>query len=131
MEKTKLEKYKKILLQKRKELVEHMEVIKDSDMQQTTKESSGDHSSYAFHMADQGTDNMEREKSFFYAQRDGRLIYHIDKALERIEEGTYGRCHSCNEYISDARLEAVPHARMCIACKSAEEQKKAANGRGG
>lgn len=131
MEKTKLEKYRKILLQKRKELVDHMETIKDSDMQHTTKDASGDHSSYAFHMADQGTDNMEREKSFFYAQRDGRLIYHIDMALERIEDGSYGRCHSCNEYISDARLEAVPHARMCIACKSAEEQRKAANGRGG
>lgn len=131
MEKAKLEKYRKILLQKRKELVEHMDSIKDSDMQHTTKDASGDHSSYSFHMADQGTDNMEREKSFFYAQRDGRLIYHIDKALERIEDGSYGRCHSCNEYISDARLEAVPHARMCIACKSAEEKHKPANGRGG
>lgn len=122
MDKVKIEKYKKILLEKRKEMVEHMESIKESDMNKTTKEASGDHSSYSFHMADQGTDNMEREKSFFYAQRDGRLIYHIDKALDRIADGSYGKCHVCGEYVSDARLEAVPHARMCIACKSQEEK---------
>jgi len=122
MDKVKLEKYKKILLKKRQEMVDHMESIKVNDMNTTTKEASGDHSSYSFHMADQGTDNMEREKSFFYAQRDGRLIYHIDKALDRITDGSYGKCHDCGEYVSDARLEAVPHARMCIACKSAEEK---------
>lgn len=123
MNKTELEKYKKLLLKKRKELVEEMEYIKTSDMDVTTKEATGDHSSYSFHMADQGTDNMEREKSFFYAQRDGRLLYHIDMALERIKEGTYGRCESCDKYIKKSRLEAVPHARFCFECKSKEDPK--------
>ena len=114
--------FKKLLINKRKELMEQMDFIKEAEMENTVKEASGDHSSYAFHMADQGTDTMEREKNFYYAQRDGRLLYHIDQTLERIEKGTFGLCQSCNNPIDRKRLTAVPHARLCIACKSKEER---------
>lgn len=114
--------FKKLLLNKRKELMEQMDFIKEAEMENTVKEASGDHSSYAFHMADQGTDTMEREKNFYYAQRDGRLLYHIDRTLERIEKGTFGLCQSCNNPIDRKRLMAVPHARLCIQCKSKEER---------
>ncbi len=122
MNKKDLEFFKGLLLKKRAELVEEIESIKSTDMNTTTKEASGDHSSYAYHMADQGTDNMQREKSFLYAQRNGRLIYHIDMALERIEDGTFGLCQSCGKQITRERLEAVPHARLCIECKNGEEK---------
>jgi DnaK suppressor protein len=127
MNKKEITRYKKLLLKKRKELMSQMEFIKEVEMESTTKEAAGDHSSYAFHMADQGTDTMEKEKNFFYAQRDGRLLYHIDKALERIENGTFGACDSCGEPIAKERLEAVPHARLCIACKSSEEKMEKAS----
>jgi len=122
MNKKELQHFKDLLLKKRQELMDQMELIKEKEMTSTLKEATGDHSSYAFHMADQGTDCMEREKNFFYAQRDGRLLYHVDMALERIEKGNFGRCDSCGEYISFERLEAVPHARLCIQCKSSEEK---------
>lgn len=116
------EQFKKLLLKKRKELLEQVELVKNTEKEGTLKEATGDHSSYAFHMADQGTDTMEREKSLFYAQRDGRLLYHIDQALERIDSGTFGLCHMCKNSIDKERLKAVPHARLCIACKSKEEK---------
>jgi len=122
MKEKELEHYKNLLLGKRQEMMKHMDAIKEIEMETTLKESTGDHSAYAFHMADQGTDSMEREKNFFYAQRDGRLLYHIDRALERIENGTFGKCRSCNGPIGEARLEAVPHATLCIQCKSKEEK---------
>jgi len=75
-------------------------------------------------MADQGTDSMEREKAFLMASKSGRLLYHIDEALRRIKDGNFGKCQECGEDISTARLEAVPHARLCIACKEKEEQAK-------
>ena len=55
------------------------------------------------------------------------LGFHIGdkKALDRMRKGTYGQCHQCDKMISKPRLEAVPHARLCIECKSAEEEKKA------
>jgi DnaK suppressor protein len=124
MNKKDLAHFTKLLLSKRKELMKQMELIKESEMETTIKEATGDHSSYAFHMADQGTDTMEREKSFFYAQRDGRLLYHIDQALERVEDGSFGLCHTCSNPIHRDRLDAVPHARLCIECKSSEEKKR-------
>jgi len=91
----------------------------------TIRESTGDISSYSYHMADQGTDAMERELGFMFASKSGRLVYHIDQALQRIETGEFGKCVKCGKSISAARLKAVPHARMCIECKSAEEEIKA------
>lgn len=122
MNKKDREHFKKLLLKKRKELMEQMELIKNTEKEATLKEATGDHSSYSYHMADQGTDTMEREKNLFYAQRDGRLLYHIEQALDRIEEGTFGLCHSCKNPINRERLTAVPHARLCIECKSKEEK---------
>ncbi|MEA2030283.1 MAG: TraR/DksA C4-type zinc finger protein [candidate division Zixibacteria bacterium] len=118
------EKYKKLLLAKRKALLEDIDYQMDSQVSTTIRESTGDISSYSYHMADQGTDAMEREKGFMFASRSGRLIYHIDEALRRIEDGTYGKCLICGKQISKDRLDAVPHARMCIKCKSTEEGSK-------
>jgi len=127
MKKKELEKYEKLLLAKRAKLVEEMGLLKKS-AESTVRDSSGDLSSYSYHMADQGTDAMEREKAFLFASKDGRLLYHIDEALRRIKDKTYGKCHECEKPISAARLEAVPHARLCIECKEKEELQKAGRG---
>ncbi len=120
MKKADLKKYEELLLEKKKALLEEMGVIGT-----TIKDASGDLSSYSYHMADQGTDTMDREMAFMFASKSGRLVYHIDEALRRIQEGTYGKCQSCGKQISQARLEAVPHARLCIECKAKEEENKA------
>ena len=123
MKKSELEKYEKLLLKKREELTEQLKMRKDL-AGSTSKDASGDLSSYSYHMADQGTDTMEREKAFLISSKSGRLLYHIDEALRRIRNGTYGICESCGKPIQKARLEAVPHARLCIECKSKEEESK-------
>lgn len=122
MRKRDLERYEKLLLKKRAELVEEMGLIKESSMKSTTRESSGDLSSFSYHMADQGTDAEEREKAFLLASQSGRVILQINDALRRIKDKTYGVCEVCGEPINPKRLEIVPHARMCIACKEKEEQ---------
>lgn len=124
MKKEKLKHFKKLLVEKRSELMDQLVIIKETSFKNTMKDSSGDNSSYSFHMADQGTDSQEREKAFMFAHREGRLIYHIDEALERIEKGIYGLCHECGKEINPERLEAVPHSRLCIKCKSNEETQK-------
>jgi RNA polymerase-binding protein DksA len=116
--------FKQLLLEKRLELLKELGHLKDSGNSDTLKDASGDNSSYSFHMADQGTDNMEREKAYYFATREGRLLYHIDQALERVHAGTYGFCHECGKPIARERLEAVPHARLCITCKANEEKSK-------
>ena len=124
MKQADLKKYKDLLLAKKKELLEEMGLISNQHIGTTMKDAAGDLSSYSYHMADQGTDTMDREMAYMLASKSGRLIYHIDEALRRIEDGTFGNCHSCGKQISTARLEAVPHARLCIECKAKEEDKK-------
>ena len=124
MKKKDLEKYEKLLLEKRSQLLVEFTHLKKGSMDNTIKENSGDLSAYTYHMADLGTDSMEREKTFLFASKQGRLLYHIDEALRRIRSNNYGNCVECGQPISAERLTAVPHARMCIKCKEAEEQKK-------
>ena len=124
MRKTELKRFEKRLLAKKKELLKEMGVLMESHISSTIKDSTGDLSSYSYHMADQGTDAMERELAFMFASKSGRLIYHIEEALRRVKDGTYGKCFSCGKQINKARLDAVPHARLCIECKSSEEEKR-------
>ena len=95
----------------------------DESFSSTTQESDGDLSAYSFHMADQGTDAMEREKAFLFASKEGRLLYHIDEALRRLYRtpAEYGVCEECRDKIALERLDALPHARLCISCKEKEE----------
>lgn len=122
MKKKDLEKYEKLLLTKRAEILGELGLLKKNVLDTTIKDSSGDLSGYSYHMADQGTDAEEREKAFLLASKSGRLLYHIDEALRRIKDKTFGKCQECGEEISAARLEAVPHARLCINCKEKEEK---------
>ncbi len=98
----------------------------DETFGSTPQGADGDLSSYSFHMADQGTDAMEREKAFLFASQEGRFLWHIDEALRRLYKSpeTFGKCHQCGEDIAFERLEALPHARYCIACKQREEDAK-------
>jgi len=123
LRKRELEKYRQLLLAKRSAILEELG-LKKSSLGSTVKEASGDLSTYSYHMADQGTDSMEREKSFYFASKTGRFLYHIDEALRRIKDKTYGMCQQCGKQINPERLEAVPHARFCISCKEEEEQRE-------
>lgn len=60
--------------------------------------------------------------------REGKLIQKIEKALDRIEEGSYGICETCGEDISVKRLEARPVTEYCIQCKTAAETAEKLNG---
>lgn len=122
MEEKDLKYFKDLLMHKRREMTDHMDAITDTEREATMKDASGELSAYSFHMADQGTDTMEHEKNFFYAERDGKLLGHIERALDRIESGEFGACRGCGGDIGFARLEAVPHATLCISCKSNQEK---------
>lgn len=123
MTKKELEHFKQIILEKRKEVIKNLEYLRSTILDSTTREATGDHSAYSFHMADQGTDNMEREKAFLFAARDEKYLKQLDMALERIENGTYGICRVCQKEIDHKRLEAVPTTTICFDCKVAESGK--------
>jgi RNA polymerase-binding transcription factor len=122
MSKKDLEFFKDLLLNKRKKVVKNLEYLRSTVLDSTTKEASGDHSSYSFHMADQGTDAMEREKAFLFASRDEKYLKQIDEALERIENSTYGICRITGKLIPKERLMAVPTTTISVEAKNAEKK---------
>lgn len=111
-----LEYFKKIILEKKKEILEELSTLRDSMMDSTTGEYASENSTYSTHM-EQGTDAMEREKTFLFASREGKFLNHLEDALVRIAKGEYGQCTECGKLIEKERLEAVPHARQCLKCK--------------
>jgi DnaK suppressor protein len=74
---------------------------------------------YSQHQADQGTDDFDRTISLEVTTREYGLLKQIDRALQKIEEGTYGKCDITGQEIPLARLEAVPYATMTV---KAQEQ---------
>jgi len=125
MTKKMLAHFEKRLIEERKRVLKELGQYSET-FNATPQSEDGDLSSYSFHMADQGTDAMEREKAFLFASQEGRFLWHIDEALRRLYRSpdTFGRCHNCGEYIDFDRLDALPHARLCIACKQREENGK-------
>jgi DnaK suppressor protein len=110
------------LLAERQRLTKELGYLEQNVLKQNQRDSSGDLSGYSFHMADVGTDAMEREKAFLFASAEGRAIYDVDEALRRLYNGVYGTCESCGQPIARERLEVVPHARLCVRCKEREEK---------
>jgi DnaK suppressor protein len=73
--------------------------------------------------ADAGTKTFEREHemSLVYNARD--MVIQTERALERIDNKTYGRCEECENSIGKARLQVFPRATLCMSCKQKEERR--------
>ena len=125
MKKDQIKHLEKRLIDERARVMKELGYYDDAFIS-TLQNSDGDLSSYSFHMADQGTDTMEREKQFLFASQEGRYLWHVNQALQRLYAApeTFGRCHTCGKDISFDRLDALPHARLCIGCKEKEEDEK-------
>ena len=108
------ERFKQMLLEKRKEIVGNVNEMEDEALKKSRLDASGDLSSMPIHMADIGTDNYEQEFALGLMDSERKLLKEIDDTLQRIEQGTYGICEATNKPITKARLEAQPWARYCV-----------------
>lgn len=77
---------------------------------------------YSQHSADEGTDDFVKNVSLEVTNKEMKLLRQIDRALEKIEEGTYGVCDVSQEEIPIKRLEAIPYATMTV--KAQEKMEK-------
>ncbi|MBT8380150.1 MAG: conjugal transfer protein TraR [Ignavibacteria bacterium] len=128
-----LDHFKSIILEKRDEIIEQLQNLREQMLDPTTGEYINENSPYSLHMAEQGTDAMEREKTFLYAQRENKFLGYLEDALKRIEAGTYGICIECIDepqnlcetcpLIPKERLQAVPHSQHCLPIKQRQEKK--------
>ena len=117
-----LARYKKALLEKYNLLTGSKSALEEQALKKSRQESSGDLSNMPIHMADIGSDNYEQEFNLGLIESEDQVLHEIEDALHRIEEGTFGNCEECGKPIRKVRLNAVPHARYCIACQREQEE---------
>jgi len=96
--------------------------LTDEALRKTGGEASGSLSNMPIHMADLGTDNFEQEFTLGLIQNEELVLEEIAGALERLNQGTFGRCEECQGEIPKVRLNALPYTRYCVECARRLEQ---------
>ena len=96
--------------------------LADEGLRRTAEGGGGNLSNMPIHMADLGTDNFEQEFTLSLLQNEEQVLGEISAALDRIKQGSFGRCEECEGEIPRQRLEAVPYARYCVECARKAEQ---------
>ncbi len=110
-----LQYFKNLILERRHAAVEDIDRMRNQ--LEDAREQAENDTAYSFHMADAGTDAMEREKLYLMIARQQRYVGYLDRALERVANRTYGVCKVTGNMISRERLEAVPHTEISIEAK--------------
>lgn len=123
-----LKHFRNLILEEQKSILESARANMEALVDKESGEYKGDNLTYASHMAEQGTDEMEREKNYMFVQRDEKYLGYLQDALIRIDQGTYGICIDCRDepknfcktcpLIPKERLEVVPITTHCIECKN-------------
>ncbi len=114
MNKAKLKKYKQLLEEKRNEIIERARQTLDQDMTLDADDLPDE--------MDLASSEYLQSFTFRLRGREKTFLEKIQKALERIENGTFGDCEECSEPISEKRLDARPETTLCIRCKEDQER---------
>ena len=122
LSKEQLKQFRQLLITERAKFANEIRSIAQ-DAAKSPREASGDLSAYTVHMADMAADTYERELSMNMVSAEQEILYQIDDALKRMDDGSYGSCLECHQPVSMSRLKAVPYASLCIECQRAKEQK--------
>lgn len=113
----KLEHFRKLLLDEKKAVMDTLDRMEDHHgTHASIREYTEELSAYDNHPADLGTEMFMVEMQANLEDNEKYRIREIDRALDKMEEGTYGACDSCGTQIDEDRLEIMPEAHICIEC---------------
>jgi len=103
----------RVLLQERGRALENIDHF--DERMTDLRDRAGELSLYRFHPADVGTESHEQEQDFLLASVEGRRLYQIDEALERLykEPESFGRCEGCGRDVGVVRPVVIPETRLC------------------
>lgn len=100
--------------------------VMNDALRQAGGETSGNLSNVPVHLADFGTDSFEQEMSTSLLSNVRQLQLEVAAALDRVDQGTFGKCQQCSRAIGVGRLQAVPYTRYCVECaQNAEKEGEA------
>ncbi len=120
----KWKKYYKLLVELRQHVREELDLHTADTLKHSSRDDSGDLSSYANHQADAGTDSFDRDFALSLVSSEQEALNEIEEAILRIKDGTYGVCEVTGQPISKARLTAVPFARYSVEGQAEYEKNK-------
>ena len=112
-----LQEQRSLLLAERATYLEQAESLR-AEAEQLAEEMEPGDIQFDEESGEGGTMNVERERDLALSAQARAAVEEIDRALAKIDAGTYGICERCGEPIKRARLKALPYASLCVACKS-------------
>ena len=124
MNSTELKNYKKQLLALQERLGGDVSHLTDEAFNKQGDETGGNLSHMPIHMADLGTDNFEQENTLNLLANEEQMLKEISAALERIDNGKFGKCEECRSEIAKPRLKELPYTRYCVECARKMDQPK-------
>ncbi len=119
-----IESYRTKLLMIRARLRGDVTTMTDAALNKNRMDPSGDVSSMPIHMADVGSDNFEQEQTLAFMQSESGILDMVEEALQRIKQGAYGICESCETWIPKVRLNFIPYASMCVKCATIAQEER-------
>ena len=112
-----LEEFKAVILENKAETLDELQMLKDRLDDLTNFDFAEESMIYSMHMAEQGSEAAEKEKTYAQIQRINEYLMKLEEALVRIQNKTYGICKSCNIRIAKERLLAVPVTTLSASYK--------------
>jgi RNA polymerase-binding transcription factor DksA len=122
MTKAETESHRKALLILRSRLKGNISHLTEEALRTSGSETGGNLSNAPLHLADMGTDSFEQEFTLSLLQNEEQVMSEIGEALERIDQGTFGKCEECGSAIPKGRLQALPYTRHCVTCARRMQQ---------
>lgn len=123
MKKADMKVYKDRLITLRARLRGDVSHLANAALNKNGDEASPNLSSMPIHMADLGSDAYEQEFTLSLMESEEETLGAIEVALQKVEDGTYGKCDGCGGVITKTRLNAIPHTPLCIKCATERDRK--------
>lgn len=120
--KSELKKYKDLLWELRDRIIEEIAFLSGDNVNSSASSSSRDIERNGGDAADQGAVNFDREFALNLMSTEQDVVYEIDEALQRVEDGTYGVCEMSGDLIEKERLQVIPYARYSVTAKMEMER---------
>lgn len=114
------DRFRRLLVEERDRVTATIENFHESNSRSLEEETEEE--TYDNHLADSATATLNREIDYSLEENSGHVLGAVNDALERIENGTFGKCVRCGKQIGEERLEAIPYATRCIDCQRLAER---------
>lgn len=117
MDKSKLDYFRKMLQKEKDDVIETLHLMKRNDTIDSNVSFLTELSLYDNHPSDTASEVYDKERGLALKGNEINILNKINDALNRVEDGTYGKCQECGKDINEERLEFIPYAEYCVKCQ--------------